>query len=69
MVEPPGIAAMTRAAAFKRTDVTRAARAVLDAGLNVARIEINKDGVIVVVPSKPEELASSEAASSEWDIA
>ena len=40
-------------AAFKKTDVTRATRGVLAAGLNVARVEINKAGVIVVVPGKP----------------
>jgi hypothetical protein len=60
---------MRKPCLFKERDVRRAAKAVMSAGLNVARIEINTDGVIVVVPSKPEELASSEAASNEWDIA
>lgn len=45
---------MTRAATFKKTDVTRAARAVLAAGLEIARVEIAKDGGIIVVPGKPE---------------
>jgi hypothetical protein len=45
---------MRRSSIFKKTDVTRAARAVLAAGLNVARIEINpRDGTITVVPGKP----------------
>jgi hypothetical protein len=58
---------MTRAAAFKRTDVTRAARAVLDAGLGVARVEIEKDGRIVVVPGKPSEPQGN--PSNDWDEA
>jgi len=39
---------------LQKTDVQRATRAVLAAGLAVARVEINKDGAIVVVPNKHE---------------
>jgi hypothetical protein len=45
---------MRRPCLFKERDVTRAAKAVRKAGLEVARVEINRDGVIVVVPGKPE---------------
>ena len=38
---------------FKKTAVTRATKAVLAAGLDVARVEIEKDGRIVVVSSEP----------------
>lgn len=60
---------MSRAAAFKRTDVTRATRAVLAAGLNVARVDINKDGSFAIIP---ETVAQSEPAAvnksaNPWD--
>lgn len=45
---------MRRPCLFKERDVTRAAKAVLAAGLDIARVEIAKDGGIVVVPGKPE---------------
>jgi hypothetical protein len=44
---------MTRAATFKRTDVARMIRAVLDTGLGVARIEKDERGRITVVPGNP----------------
>ena len=58
---------MRRRSAFRKTDVTRATRAILAAGLDVARVEINKDGVIVVVPGKPEEPADERSETNEWD--
>jgi uncharacterized protein (UPF0264 family) len=40
-------------------------RAVIAAGRDVARVEINKDGAIIVVPGKPEE--GNLGASNPWD--
>jgi hypothetical protein len=55
---------------FRETDLSRAIRAVLAAGLNVARAEITKDGVISVVPGKPPEIAPPDAptAHDEWTV-
>jgi hypothetical protein len=47
---------MRRPSAFKKSDVTRATKAVLAAGLDIARVEIAKDGAIIVVPGKPEQM-------------
>jgi hypothetical protein len=54
---------------FKKTDVTRAAKAVLAAGLDIARVEIAKDGAIIVVPGKPEQVAGEGGEErNEWDV-
>lgn len=45
---------MARAApTFKQKDVTRAAKDVRAAGYEIARVVINKDGSIIVVPGAP----------------
>jgi hypothetical protein len=49
---------------FRQTDLKRAVKAVRAAGLEVARVEINKDGVIVVVPGK---FAEDVAGGSDLD--
>ena len=52
-----------RPSLFKERDVARATRAVMAAGLNVARVEIEKDGRIVVVPGK----ANGEPSDNDLD--
>ena len=56
---------MRRPSAFKKTDVTRATRAVLDAGLPVASVEF-KDGGFAIIPGNPMAPAQSEPPN-EWD--
>jgi hypothetical protein len=53
---------------FRQRDVTRAVKAVVAAGVEVARVEVDKEGRIVVVAGKPPE-APREGASerNEWD--
>lgn len=41
---------MSRASAFKQTDLTRATKGVVAAGLEVERIEIDREGKIVIIP-------------------
>lgn len=43
--------------AFRQTDVTRAVKAVVAAGVEVARVEVDKDGRIVVIAGKPAQSA------------
>ncbi len=52
---------MRRPSSFRKTDVTRAAKAVLAAGLAIDRVEISKDGSIVVVPGKTPETTTGRA--------
>jgi hypothetical protein len=51
--------------AFKQGDVTRALRGVSAAGQAVQRIEINREGKIVVFVGKPEEREG--LGENEWD--
>jgi hypothetical protein len=50
---------------FKQGDVTRALRGVSAAGQPVKRIEINREGKIVVFVGNPEE--QQELGDNEWD--
>ena len=54
--------------AFKKTDITRATRAVLDAGLDVARVDINKDGGFAIIPGKPTEPPVQSDPPDEWQV-
>ncbi len=47
---------MNAPATFKQTDVKRAVKAVVDAGLPVEGVEITKEGTIRVITSSKQEL-------------
>lgn len=51
---------------FRQQDATRAARAAIAAGLQVQRIEIDKDGKIVVVTGGAE-ISAAAPETNEWD--
>jgi hypothetical protein len=44
--------------------VTKAAKAVVAAGVDVARVEVDKNGRIIVVAGKPTTLGGNNASSS-----
>jgi hypothetical protein len=54
---------------FRQADVTRAVKAVTAAGVDIARIEIDKAGKIVIVAGKPEarDFDALREGSNEWD--
>jgi hypothetical protein len=57
---------MRRRCTFRKTDVMRATKAVQATGLQVARVEVWPDGLIVVVPGKPSDIRTP-AGDNEWD--
>lgn len=52
-----------RAASFKQIDVTRAAKGALAAGLDVVRMEIDRDGKIVIVVGN----GTATTEKNDWD--
>jgi hypothetical protein len=53
---------------FKQSDVTKALKATVKAGIAVGRVEIDRDGRIVIVPARPEDVANGEKpGKNEWD--
>jgi hypothetical protein len=51
---------------FRKRDVTAAIKAVIKAGVEVARVEVAKDGKIIVVTGKPSEPGPADGANP-WD--
>ena len=56
---------------FRESDVRRAIRAARSSGIEVGRIEIGRDGRIVVVPGEPPEDGATQtrAASADEELA
>ena len=52
---------------FRQQDVTRALRATRAAGIEVERIEIEKDKIVVVTGKTSEAPSSDENKGNEWD--
>ena len=53
---------------FKQRDVTKALKATVKAGIAVGRVEIDKDGKIVIVTARPDDTANGEKPEkNEWD--
>lgn len=54
---------MSRKATFQESDLSRALRAARKAGLEIARVEIDQSGKIVLVTGEPETVGRA----NEWD--
>ena len=53
---------------FKQGDVTKALKATIKAGIAVERVEIDKDGKIIIVPARPVDAVNGEKREkNEWD--
>jgi hypothetical protein len=52
---------------FRQRDVTRAVKAVAAAGVAVAKVEVDRDGKIVVVVGEPSQNRLSSNGGNEWD--
>jgi hypothetical protein len=50
---------------FKQRDVTKAVKAVAAAGMEIDRVEVGRDGRIVIFTAKSSE--SSDGPANEWD--
>ena len=56
-----------RPATFRQTDVTRAVKGARAAGVEIAQVEIDKDGRIIVVAAKSTEGSNNGGERNEWD--
>jgi hypothetical protein len=55
---------------FRQNDLTKALKATIKAGIAVGRVEIDRNGKIVIVPAKPEDAADRrKPEANEWDEA
>jgi hypothetical protein len=52
---------------FRQQDVTKAIRATKAAGIDIARIEIDRAGKIVIITGAPEAARSRLEEGNEWD--
>jgi hypothetical protein len=52
---------------FRQQDVTRAVKAVAAAGVNIARVEIDKAGKIVIITTGVADQPAESAEVNEWD--
>ena len=55
---------------FKQSDVTKALKATVKAGITVGRVEIDKNGKIIIITARPDDAANGDnTGKNEWDEA
>jgi hypothetical protein len=53
---------------FKQSDVTKAIKATVKAGIAIGRVEIDADARIVIVPAKTDDAVNGrQTGKNEWD--
>jgi hypothetical protein len=52
---------------FRQRDVTAAVKAVVAAGVAIARVEVDKIGKIVIIAGRPNDIAEAPGGGNEWD--
>jgi hypothetical protein len=59
---------MSRAAQrFRQSDLVKAIKAAVAAGLSVARVEVSPEGRIIVIAGKPGQGQDVDHSTNEWD--
>ena len=59
---------MARAASIvRKSDLTRAVKAVAAAGVHIARVEIDSAGKIVIIAAEATEQSGETTEANEWD--
>jgi predicted aspartyl protease len=53
---------------FKQSDLTKALKGTVKAGIAVARVEIDKNGKIVVVTATRQDADGVRPEQNEWDV-
>ena len=54
---------------FKQRNVTKAIKATVKAGIAINRVEIDKDGKIIIVTAKAEDAVYGDSPEkNEWDV-
>jgi hypothetical protein len=56
-----------RPSTFRQQDVTRAVKAVVAAGVGIARVEVDKAGKITIIALATEQRGEAREEANEWD--
>jgi hypothetical protein len=52
---------------FRQRDVTRAVKAVTAAGVGIARVEIDREGRIIIIAASTSQTPEQGGEANEWD--